>query len=440
MAAEYFLYSTPYNNTLVDRSETSFAPLPPDTGEIYIDYFIPTIQPLYLYRESGATIVLNDQDTINAYLASIAPPPQPEDNVLLFQFTGYTATTDVQLTGIDSDIVYLSGQTDIKLPIDIFTGYTASTIGVTATRKFSAGKLNDLVISTTQSPITNWNTEESFSNTEFYSWDASLGELTFLKDGFYDIVYNTTLFSTALTNRSNARSIIQEDLGAGFIDIAYTRRDHYNRQLNYGASTSTNILREYSEGDKIRATSWRTVGTTTISVIGDGTTLNVVKSEVGINTLQYTGTTDQFVEKTDYNAYTAATQTQIDALEANVYGTEYQLASSLASSTSTATTPQTKVTMTTTDLPSGTYKVYAAWRASHTSASNSTYSDVTIGGIAQGTRSTITKEWKDTSNIESLSTVFYVTLSGVNTILLRYWNEGSSTTISDATIEVIRVA
>ena len=68
-----------------------------------------------------------------------------------------------------------------------------------------------------------------------------------------------------------------------------------------------------------------------------------------------------------------------------------------------------------------------------------TLQDITINAVPQGVRTTIEKEFKDTSNIEPLSIVFYVTLSGVNTILLRYWNENNSTSISDATIELIRV-
>ena len=94
MAAQYFLYTTLYSNTLVDRSDTTFVPLPPDTGQILIDYFIPTIQPLYYYKESGGTsIVENDQATIDAYLQGTALPQQPQDSVVQYQFTGYTATT-----------------------------------------------------------------------------------------------------------------------------------------------------------------------------------------------------------------------------------------------------------------------------------------------------------------------------------------------------------
>lgn len=92
MALEYFLYRTDYNNTLVERSNTSFAPLSAYTGQILIDYFIPTTQPLFYYRESGSTIVLNSEANISEYLQAIAQPPSPEDSVAQYQFTGYTET------------------------------------------------------------------------------------------------------------------------------------------------------------------------------------------------------------------------------------------------------------------------------------------------------------------------------------------------------------
>ena len=102
MAAEYFKYDTTYGNTLVARSDTSFAPSPP-FGEIYIDYFIPEIQPLYLYRESGGTIVYNLQINVDDYLEATTPPPTPDDYLPVKYFTEYTGiiapATYVNVTG-----------------------------------------------------------------------------------------------------------------------------------------------------------------------------------------------------------------------------------------------------------------------------------------------------------------------------------------------------
>lgn len=113
MALEYFLYTTNFNNTLIDRSDTSFVPLPPDTGEILIDFFIPKNQPLYLYRESGSTIIENDEQTIQDYLDFITPPTDDE-----IAFNTYTATTQ-------ANINFISGATNNKID-KITTGTTGN--------------------------------------------------------------------------------------------------------------------------------------------------------------------------------------------------------------------------------------------------------------------------------------------------------------------------
>jgi hypothetical protein len=93
MALEYFKYNTGYTNTLVERSNTSFAPLVPPYKQIYIDYFIPEIQPLYLYKESAGNIVFNTQTTIDTYLKATTPAPTPNDYLMTGVFTGFTGTT-----------------------------------------------------------------------------------------------------------------------------------------------------------------------------------------------------------------------------------------------------------------------------------------------------------------------------------------------------------
>jgi len=129
-------------------------------------------------------------------------------------------------------------------------------------------------------------------------------------------------------------------------------------------------------------------------------------------------------------------------LKYHVYGSEYQLAQDLTTTSTTSTTPVAKVTMTTTDLPSGTYKIVVHWVWSRNSAANSGRFNVTIGGVAQGTRTTMEIENGDTTDIRPETRIFYKALSGVNTIVFNHWGEstGNSTTTSDATIELIRVS
>jgi len=161
MALEYFLYTTLYNNTLVDRSDTTFVPLPPDTGQIHIDFLIPNTQPLYYYYASGGTggtIALNDDATINAYLNATAPPPQPDDPTPVGVFTGYTAVTQTQFTGYSASTL-----ADINTRVfrsgDTMTGSLGTSGNLTAVGAVTGSSLSASVLMTT--PILNASTSIS---------------------------------------------------------------------------------------------------------------------------------------------------------------------------------------------------------------------------------------------------------------------------------------
>ena len=148
MALEYFLYNESYSNTLVERSKTSFAPLPPGFGQIYIDYFVPPTQPLYYYKEDAGLIVLNDEATINAYLeGTYTGETSPADSVLQYEFTGYTATTK---SDIDSK-VFRSG--------DTMTGSLSTSGNLTAVGAVTGSSVSASVLITT--PVLNASTSVS---------------------------------------------------------------------------------------------------------------------------------------------------------------------------------------------------------------------------------------------------------------------------------------
>ena len=116
MALEYFLYNTTYGNTLVNRSNISFAPILP-YGQIYIDYFIPDIQPLFLYRESGGTIIHNQQSFISEYINSVMPPATPTDYIQFSTFSDYSGTTATLINTklASSNFVTYTGDTKTTL-------------------------------------------------------------------------------------------------------------------------------------------------------------------------------------------------------------------------------------------------------------------------------------------------------------------------------------
>ena len=120
------------------------------------------------------------------------------------------------------------------------------------------------------------------------------------------------------------------------------------------------------------------------------------------------------------------------------YGQEFQYAADLSETTSTSQTPLIKVSLTTTDLPQGIYQIIGAWLASHSSTASDMRFDMTLDGSMMGVRH-IQREPKDIDNVYSYYKVYYEQISGVHTIALRFWNENNSTTISDATIQLMRV-
>jgi hypothetical protein len=124
MAAQYYLYCTTLNNTVINRSDSSFAPLPPNTGELYYDILIPQTQPLYLYRESGSTIIHNTQEYVDDYINATELPPTSQGNVTYGEFTGTTAVLSASIGNLNSSKVDVSG--------DTMTGSLSTTANLTA--------------------------------------------------------------------------------------------------------------------------------------------------------------------------------------------------------------------------------------------------------------------------------------------------------------------
>lgn len=81
----------------------------------------------------GTVISLNVPDLAGDHIEwdgtqfNVIPSGITSGYTTLSQFNTYTGDTEIRLTGIEDDIIYISGITDTKLDNDIFTGYTAST-------------------------------------------------------------------------------------------------------------------------------------------------------------------------------------------------------------------------------------------------------------------------------------------------------------------------
>ena len=165
MALLYYLYQNNSGNTVIDRGETSFAPLPPNTGEIQYEILIPETQPLYYYRESGGTIISNDDTYIKLYKQIIYPPTQ-DDYVPFEIYTGYTNTNNTKITNIetaiisvDNNVTFVSGATSgntvainqLSSDYSIFSGQTNQYFdyiysGITKLRNSIAAYFNQVPI------------------------------------------------------------------------------------------------------------------------------------------------------------------------------------------------------------------------------------------------------------------------------------------------------
>jgi hypothetical protein len=156
---------------------------------------------------------------------------------------------------------------------------------------------------------------------------------------------------------------------------------------------------------------------------------------VGINGVTKIGDTTMFGDVITGTTSLTGTSDSI------IYGTEYQKYEALASTTMSNTSAMPKIATLFDVTKAGTYKITASWVWSRSSTNASTYFSMTVNGAAQGTRPTLTYRVSNTADLRAASRIIYITLTaGQHTVTLNCWNSAGSTTISDAVIEIIRVA
>lgn len=129
MAFRYLVYRTDFGNTIIRETSASSS-----TGgteaELFTDFVIPDIQPLYLWRVTGGTdVVPNTDQNIEDWLSSTTPE-SPDDPVTISLFTGYTAQTqsdiDDRVTFTIFNAFTAQTQTDLDGKIDKVTGATGN--------------------------------------------------------------------------------------------------------------------------------------------------------------------------------------------------------------------------------------------------------------------------------------------------------------------------
>lgn len=137
----------------------------------------------------------------------------------------------------------------------------------------------------------------------------------------------------------------------------------------------------------------------------------------------------------DVNIPAGTVQDEIASAVGTVYGTERHYGDSDAESTTTSTTFQTKVTFTTSNLPSGTYRLEWAFEASN--ASNGVLSEYRVWDHT----STYANPTMEADNDYLAFAGFKeFAASGVKTFSLEYKRQGGTCKIRNARLSLIRVA
>ena len=109
-----------------------------------------------------------------------------------------------------------------------------------------------------------------------YTHGTDSAEITFNQDGWYEVSYNISTDVISGADRSTSASKLQENVGAGYIDIPGSRGEMYNRISNKGSTNaSVKILREFESGDKIKLVASRTSGSDNIQTKPDSAGITI---------------------------------------------------------------------------------------------------------------------------------------------------------------------
>jgi hypothetical protein len=108
------------------------------------------------------------------------------------------------------------------------------------------------------------------------SFSYASGELTFNENGLYEIEADLTSYITSGSSRSETEFKLQENIGAGWIDVP-ALRTIYNRTSTQGSTTgSINLKRRFNSGDKLRVVCRQSSGGSTVETLPNGSSLSAL--------------------------------------------------------------------------------------------------------------------------------------------------------------------
>lgn len=215
-----------------------------------------------------------------------------------------------------------------------------------------------------------------------YTHTSPGSEVTFNEAGLYTVFAKVTTEGVNGSNRTQNEMRVVLDEGSGYNLIPGTRGGMYCREVTEGTGTASAMVTvDVNSGDKIKVQAQRVSGTTDVELLPNGSSLLIIRlkgakgdkgdtgsgstisieednSSVGspFSTINFTGSG---VSVSD--AGSGQVDVDISGGSASVFGADYQYEESLAETSTTATSFQNKVSLTTPSL-TGTYRV--GWRAS----------------------------------------------------------------------------
>lgn len=227
-------------------------------------------------------------------------------------------------------------------------------------------------------------------NTEFFSHGAGSSELIIDKSSTYIIVARVTTTISTGTSRTDSSMRLVKDDGSGYVAIPGTTAIMYNRTLNVGENTGTvSLIIDLVAGDRIKIQTKRDNGTSTLSLLAEGSSLTVFttkgpKGDRGEDgapgsgasvTLKHQGTTVSGSPFGILNFTGTAVQKveQESSNQAEIYiepdfGSWYGWNISDSESTTNSNSYVNKLTYTSPTLPNGYYRVgyQFEWRRNST--------------------------------------------------------------------------
>ena len=295
--------------------------------------------------------------------------------------------------------------------------------------------------------------------------DTNTDNIDIKETGLYIVGYSTSILPTGLPSTLNARVRINDTT---VIDQSETEVQEDTEITNF----SEVFIVELTAGDFITLQIQTSVGTETVQAgthmfaarlrgskgdkgdkgdTGSGSTINLEENDVAVSGSPFDTLNFEGMEVSDAGSGKADIR--------NVYGSEFNLFESNAITVTTSTTPTTKISGNTTNLPIGKYRITICYGWSLDSTAEDFESQFTFDGTTfginngEGSNFIHTQEPQDsfgnnpdgrgTGQIYSFTKVIYVdvTVAGSKALSLTFNPDtaGIEASMWDANIEIVRV-